>query len=824
MPRVTAVTVHHRGRDMLGACLESLLASTGVELEVVVVANACDEELPEVVASSSRVHVVRSERSIGFSAANNLGVGWARKRLGDPDFYYFLNNDTWSTPEALERLVATAESSPRGAAAGPRLLIQWAPDHLNSLGLNVTEDAWGWDEGIGIRQDLYGPLPPRGRVLALTGSAMLVRAAVLHAVGGWTELYDYYFEDIDLCLKVWGAGYEVMVEPDAVVLHAVSATMTLGSDRKVFLFWRNRLLLALAHWPAGRLWRVLRRALGEEVLGRRWPDSRLQRRALAGALGKLPRALAARWRWRGRHTGWVGLLRPAGSVPVITLPTPPQGQSAVGGAAAAPLPDATWASARALAASPAQGRTVLVLGWAPLPFENARMNYAPGGRTWQLARPLAADGHRVCVVCAPMPGAYHGEPPPLREETRDGVLVYWLERELFDSPAVLPELVRALDPEVLVGATAVPSQRAVRLAGARPVWVDLFGDPMAEAQARALSGAEGEPLGAYRDLLAELLDRGDAFSAVSDRQRWAVLGQLGLAGRLSWATAGTELAHTIPCAVEPRPNAGLRPQLPGVADDDFVVLWSGGYNTWCDVETLAVGLRAAMDADPRVRFVSTGDAVVGHDDATYRRWTELVEASARPDRFQLLGALPADEAERWRRRADLALVTERPIVERALGSSGRVAGWLASGIPVACTATSELGEWLERQGVALTYPPGDGDALARLILDAASDPERVRRMGQRARELAVEAFSPERSTEPLRSWVRCARRAPDAGRGAELSLLADERTAEWQGRYHEVRAELGHIHQSRMWRLWMLTIRVRGALGAPLRWLGLRGR
>lgn len=822
MPRVFAVTVHHRGREMLGACLDSLLASTGVELEVVVVANACDEALPEVASSSPHVHVVRSERSIGFSAANNLGVGWARRHLGVPDFYYFVNNDTWSTPEALERLVAAVESSPRGAAAGPRLLIQWAPDHLNSLGLNVTEDAWGWDEGIGIRQDLYGPLPPRGEVLALTGSALLVRAAVLDAVGGWTELYDYYFEDIDLCLKVWGAGFEVLVEPAAVVMHAVSATMTLGSDRKVFLFWRNRLLLALAHWPAGRLWRVLRRAIGEEIAGRPWPDSRLQRRALTGALGKLPRALLARWRWRGRHTDWVGLLRPAGSVPVITLPTPPRRSTAGDCAAAAPLPDATWASARALAASSAPGRRVLVLGWAPLPFENARMNYAPGGRTWQLARPLAADGHRVCVVCALMPGAYDGEPPRIREATRDGVLVYWLERELFDSPAVLAELVRVLEPEVLVGATAVPSLRAVRLAGGRPVWVDLFGDPMAEAQARALTGAEGEPLGAYRDLLAELLDRGDAFSAVSERQRWAVLGQLGLAGRLNWATGGAELVFTIPCAVERRPVDRERPPRPGIADDDFVVLWSGGYNTWCDVETLAVGMRAAMAANPQVRFVSTGDAVAGHDDATYRRWTDLVEASASPDRYHLLGALPADEAEQWRRRADLALVTERPIPERALGSSGRVAGWLAAGLPVACTSTSELGEWLARHDAALTYPSGDGDALARLILDAASDPEPVRRMGERARALAVEEFSPERSTGPLRSWVQAANRAPDAGRGNPISLLADERAAEWQARYHEVRGELGRVHQSRMWQLWMLSFRVRGALGAPLRWLRSR--
>lgn len=324
MPTIHAVTVHHQGRDMLAACLDSLLASTGVELEVVVVANACDEELPVVATGSPNVHVVRTPRPIGFSKANNLGVDWARKHLGEADFYYFINDDTWSTADALERLVAAVEASPRGAVAGPRLLIQWAPDHLNSLGLNVTEDGWGWDEGIGVRQDVYGALPPCGRALAVTGSALLIRAGVYQRVGGWTELYDYYFEDIDLCLKVWGEGREVLVEPAAVVMHAVSATMTLGSDRKIHLFWRNRLLLTLAHWPPGKLWRVLRRVIGEEIVSRPWTDSGVQRRALASALGKLPRALIARWRWRGGCLEWVKLLRPTGSVPVITLPTEPQ--------------------------------------------------------------------------------------------------------------------------------------------------------------------------------------------------------------------------------------------------------------------------------------------------------------------------------------------------------------------------------------------------------------------------------------------------------------------------------------------------------------------
>ncbi len=324
--RVCAVIVHHRGQVMLERCLASLLASAGVEIEIVVVANACDEELPEIADSSPRIHTVASGVSLGFSAANNLGVEWAREHLSEPDLYYFVNNDTESYPGALARLCAALEANGDAAMAGPTLLILGAEDHYNSLGLNVTEDGWGWDEAIGLKVADYGPPPPSRPVLSVTGSALLIDAAVLRDAGGWTEVYEYYFEDIDLGIKVWKAGREVIHVPDAVVRHQISATMTEGSERKNFLFWRNRLMLAVVHWPLGLLSRTFRRAIFGELLDRRRDDHSVLRRALTETLGHLPALLRCRRRCRGPGTTWHGddawrrFLVPPGSVPVITLP------------------------------------------------------------------------------------------------------------------------------------------------------------------------------------------------------------------------------------------------------------------------------------------------------------------------------------------------------------------------------------------------------------------------------------------------------------------------------------------------------------------------
>ncbi len=878
MPTVHVITIHHRGKTMLQECLRSLLASTGVDLEIVVVANHCQEELPPIIEQEAQIHLWVAPRNLGFSEANNAGVRWAREHLGTADYYYFINNDTCSSTTALGQLVEVCESESEVAATGPQLRIWGAPDHLNSLGLNVTDDAWGWDEGIGIAVADYGEIPPRRDVAALTGSALLLRADVFADIGGWTEIYQYYFEDIDLCLKTWKAGRRVVHVPEAIVLHQISATMSVGSDWKLFLFWRNRLLLAIIHWPLDLLWGLAKRALVDEIWRRPRSENGLQRRAMWGALRRLPGLLYRRWRHRGDDT-WRRFLVPAGSGPVITLPetrdpfaadtADDTAGAAVEGAGGEPPPGSAeetvhgeaWSRAAACYRQSLEGppvpveasgdppRRVLVLGWGPLPFEPARMNYAPGARSWQLAAPLAAAGHRVVLAIAAMPGAYDDPQQAVAEEVRDGVLIYRLDREAFEQGPALPQLMTAFQPQVLVGAAAQPSRRAAQLAADLPLWVDLFGDPMAEAQAKSAAHATGDHLTAYWRMLADLLERGDAFAAVSERQTWAAVGQLGLAGRLNRQNLGPDLVpldlvHTVPCAVPVvETTAGsevaataagseVAATMAGPSADDFVVLWSGGFNTWCDVETLCAALDAAMDRCPQLVFVATGGSIAGQDETTYSTLQNWLERTPHAARCRLLGCLPAAEARAWLARADLGLVTERPLYERRLGSSGRLLEWLGNGLPFICTELSEIASQLAAKGWVRTYPAGDAKSLAEQLVAAFEHRREGVEQAAAAAAWARQELTATATTRPLRRFVAAARRAPDAQRLEHHYLAAGEdlvfqaeldaakrqlaeqsaRAERFEALYHGVRSELGAVHQSKMWKLWMAYL-------APRQWL-----
>ena len=325
-PRVRAIVVHHRNSELLDHCLRAALASTGVDLDIVLFENECREALPDWVAHDPRIHRLASPGTIGFGEANNRAVEWSRRNLPPVEGYFFLNNDAVVRHDTLDRLASVLREQPGAAAAGPLILIWGAEDHLNSLGLNLSHAGEAWDEGIGLPVARHLPLPGREEVLAVTGSAILIRSDAFEAAGGWSQLFDFYMEDLDICLRLRRRGQSIWLAPDAVVAHAVSATAGPSSEFKLFLFSRNRWILMLLHWPWRQLFRALpghvrdeRHTYRDRLKARDLAAANRQKRAWLGALALLPRILAARFRHGGDESWW-NMLKPAGTVPVITLP------------------------------------------------------------------------------------------------------------------------------------------------------------------------------------------------------------------------------------------------------------------------------------------------------------------------------------------------------------------------------------------------------------------------------------------------------------------------------------------------------------------------
>jgi len=265
-PRVHVLVINWNGREHLDACFRSLIATPYDNARFVLVDNASADDsvafVRDAFGDDPRVDILALPENRGWSGGNNAGIQQALDE--GADFVFLLNNDTAVAPDCLPRLVEMATSDPSIGALTPKILMYDHPDILNSTGLACSVIGACWDIGLG-RLDLPRWNEPR-QVIGACGAAALFRCEALRKTGLLPEDFEIYLDDLDLCLRVWQAGYTVWSCPPAVVRHKFSATMGEGERfrRKYFLTVRNRMRLMRRNFPASRLPAVLPAlALGE---------------------------------------------------------------------------------------------------------------------------------------------------------------------------------------------------------------------------------------------------------------------------------------------------------------------------------------------------------------------------------------------------------------------------------------------------------------------------------------------------------------------------------------------------------------------------------
>ncbi len=421
---------------------------------------------------------------------------------------------------------------------------------------------------------------------------------------------------------------------------------------------------------------------------------------------------------------------------------------------------------------------ILLVGNGPLPQSDPESLGFPQLRCAQFLQALAVE-HEVGVIL--LQGAEQSLPQDLQCCAIQPGSSRWLEQaQAFRD---------GFAPDVVVGGGPYDAARlASLLAGECPLWIDIPGDPFAEAQAKAghsgESGHTREMLGAY----GVALKRADAFSVVSSAQRHALQGQLGLLGRLEVAPMDHEWLHVLPVGYD----FGPLPQQPPRASPaaELVVALCGGYNTWTDGESLLQGLLLAMGGAPGLRVLSTGGAIAGHHSKTYTAFKSGALASPFADRFSFHGWVSHSELPGILKVAHVGLCLDRPGVEPELGSRTRVLFYIHQGLSVVATTRTELCGELAEKGLIFGVPVQDSAALAKVLIalcERATTGEEV----ARAQAVLEASFLPAKIFSTLQDWVKNPRRvSPGKDPSAEL---AEELL--------RLRAELAAVHASPAWRV-----------------------
>jgi len=423
---------------------------------------------------------------------------------------------------------------------------------------------------------------------------------------------------------------------------------------------------------------------------------------------------------------------------------------------------------------------ILLAGAGPMMDGGACRVTAHAARTWHFITALRRAGHELAVYTIsqtissldPVKGM-------VERRAKNGVAYENLDMRAGNMLAYMAERCAAIRPDCVVGVSTEPAAWACRMRPTVPVWADLHGWVMAEAQLKAACDGNDDILSYFWQHERAVLRRADRISTISNAQRFALLGELATIGRLNRHNVEYELVVTIPSSVEipkgevggGKREAGEKQLAPACSlsppashlppPGSFIVLWSGGFNTWTDPVALFEGVEWAMGRDPTIHFVVTGGPLPGHADAVFDTFRERVNRSPNRERYHLAGWVAAEEFPAYLAASHLAVCVDFPCVETWSGTRTRLVEAMAAGLPVVMTRGTELSTDLERAETGWVVAPRDPQALGKTILECARDRERTAAMGKRSREFVERQYSIERTFKPLLQWAERPCFAPD---------------------------------------------------------------
>lgn len=289
LPRLGVAVVTFNSSDVILDCLESLLASTKVELDIVVADNASTDEtiallcdwaagrhvhqlaadspfqtasprqrnLPLDGSSTSglahRITLIRTGVNGGFAAGVNAALAVLQTRSG-VDRFWVLNPDSMVPPETAAAFATQPEPEGGFALMGGRVLYLETPEIIQIDG--GTLNHWTGVTGninLGQRHP-EAPSPESAAMAFVTGASIVVSRRFYEIAGPMAEDYFLYYEEVDWALR---RGHLPLLHcPKAIVYHRAGTAIGSPTPKRpaspfsLYFKHRGRLRFMRRHYPA----------------------------------------------------------------------------------------------------------------------------------------------------------------------------------------------------------------------------------------------------------------------------------------------------------------------------------------------------------------------------------------------------------------------------------------------------------------------------------------------------------------------------------------------------------------------------------------------
>lgn len=245
---VTVSVVSHGHGRFVAKLLEDLARCRDVEA-IILTQNIHESDISCPESLRSRVRLIQNVRPLGFAANHNQAFRYCETPL-----FAVLNPDIRLETDPFPPMATVLRAFDAGLVA---------PEVRNPGG-GLEDSARHFPTFLQLFRKLLGK--GDGRV-ALRGSApqpvdwtagmfLLFSASVFRDIGGFDEGYFLYYEDVDICARLWKSGRRIILHPGVSVVHAAQR----ASRRKLrYMVWH---LSSMARYFRKHSWLLPRQGDG----------------------------------------------------------------------------------------------------------------------------------------------------------------------------------------------------------------------------------------------------------------------------------------------------------------------------------------------------------------------------------------------------------------------------------------------------------------------------------------------------------------------------------------------------------------------------------
>lgn len=233
MKDISVIIVTWNSADEIVKCINSVIDASGdLNTELIIIDNNSSDNSFELVNNITfpKLNTVKNAENLGYTKAVNQGI-----KLSQGKYVLLLNPDTVLEKNSIKVMYDFLESNPTYGACAP---LMKNPD--GSIQYSVRNFPTYWrmfcefsllayifpnSKLFGSWKAKYLDYSSEQDIEQPMAAAFMIRSELLAKTGNMDERFRMFFNDVDLCKKVYDSGSKIRLLPSSVVTHEHGASI-----------------------------------------------------------------------------------------------------------------------------------------------------------------------------------------------------------------------------------------------------------------------------------------------------------------------------------------------------------------------------------------------------------------------------------------------------------------------------------------------------------------------------------------------------------------------------------------------------------------------